>query len=299
MFLYRKPQNFNSKFAEFKPIIEENRALIKKGNIDEVILRHFESTQGYRFDLNDPNSFNEKLAARKKQNNPLFAKCADKLAVRDYVKERIGEEHLIPIYYSGRHLTRKAWDKLPQQFVAKTNNGSGTVDIIRQKDQIKYEDLYNELEDWLSVHFGYIDGEMWYEKIPPRVLIEALITDENGDVPKDYKIHCFKNGGDKKKILQIDYDRFSNHTRGVYDEAFKKLDVEIGFKKNEYDDEKPENFNELLSVADELSKDFDYVRVDLYDLNGKIYFGELTFCHGGGGEIITPREYDTFLGSYW
>ena len=298
MNIFKRKTLFKSKFESFKPIIEENEKIVKEKGVDELILRHFEQTQGYRFDLNNPKTFNEKLAARKREDNPLYSLCADKIAVRAYVESKIGKDYLIPLYYSGKHLRKSVWNKLPEEFVAKTNNGSGTIDVIRNKSLIHYKDLYNELEDWLSIKFGYISGELFYEDIRPQILIEKLLLDSNGNVPKDYKVHCF-NGKSKKKIVMIDYDRFSCHKRAIYDENFNKLDATITIPQYEYTDEKPKNWDKLLAVADKLSEDFKYVRVDLYDVDGDIYFGELTFCESGAGGRIQPISFDEYLGECW
>ncbi len=299
MFRKRK-QVTTSKFEEFRPIIAKNKEIyIRERYIpDEIILSHFEKAHGYRFDLDHPVTFNEKLAARKRDDNPLFSRCADKIAVRDYVKKHIGSNYLVPMYYSGRQLPKRIWKKLPNSFVAKTNNGSGTVDIIRDKNQIQYEDLYAELDDWLGIEFEFIDGEMFYGKIHPRILIEELLLDENGNVPKDFKIHCF-NGAKKRKLIEVDYDRFSHHTTAVYDEEFNKLDVQLGYEKYDGEDKPPKNLEEMIYVSDVLSREFDYVRVDLYSIHNKIYFGELTFCHHGGAGIIAPNSYDRLWGEWW
>ena len=302
--IYRnlKSKKYVSKFEEFRPIVEKNKAIIlnnPKDGLKEVVMNFFENGHGYRFDLNKPKTFSEKLAARKLETNELYTLCSDKIQVRDYVKNKIGEKYLVPCYLVTDNFTRKQFNSLPNSFVIKTAGGSGTLDIIYDKTKTSYKKLKTELDDWLEFEHWYIGGEMHYKDVSKGIICEKLLLDDDNKVPRDYKFHVFKNGGDEKVFVQVDFDRFEKHSRNVYDEDFNLLDMSIAFPNYKGEAKKPKNYNEMIKVAKKLAEDFDYVRVDLYNVDGYIYFGELTFCHGGSYETITPFEKDVEWGTYW
>ena len=246
-------------------------------------------------------SLSEKLNTRKLDNNPLYTKCADKINVRDYVKEKIGEEYLVPSYFTCKKLTDELYDKIPKSCVLKTSDGSGTIKIIYDKEKENKEEIIKLMNDYLKVDFAYIWGEMFYKKIKKGIICEQLLLDNNNQIPSDYKIHCFNNNGRTKCFIQVDFSRFKNHTRNIYDEKFNLIKMRLSDLDNNYDKniKKPKNLEKMIEIAKKLSDDFDYVRVDLYNLDGKIYFGELTFTHGGGLEKFYPNKMDKIWGSYW
>lgn len=255
--------------------------------------------QGYIPDLKRPKTFTEKLQWRKLyDNNKLFTVCADKYKVREYVKNKIGEKYLIPVYLVTEELTKEEFDKLPNSFVLKTNNGSGnlSVKIIQDKTKVSFEYLRNFFEKCKKINVGDYAMEPWYSKIPFKILAEELLTTKTID---DYKLHCFNSG----KII-VEHLTERNKKKGIlksnaYDENWKKLDFTMGTELYSYEVSCPKNFNEMIRIAKKLSEDFDYVRVDLYNVDGKIYFGELTFCDSGGFGIFKPKIWDKILGSYW
>lgn len=251
---------------------------------------------GLKLNLENPIRFNEKIQHRKlNSNNPLYSICADKYSVREYVKNKIGEDYLIPLLFVGDNLTKKDIDKLPNSFVVKTNNASKTNIIILDKNVENLDNIINKVNKFLKIEFWYRSFEMFYKKISPKVIVEKLLLTDKGKVPDDFKFHVFKN----KIIIQVDSDRYNDHKRLFFSEDWKELDFSLGFKKNESKFNKPDNLKEMITVAKKLSEDFDYVRVDLYNLNGKIYFGELTFTHGSGFEKFSPDSIDIEWGSYW
>lgn len=255
--------------------------------------------QGYIPNLKYPKTFTEKLQWRKlKDKNRLFTICADKYAVREYVKNKVGEEYLIPLYLVTDKLTKEQWNKLPNSFVLKTTNGSGNsaVKIIIDKNKENFEKLRVFFENCKKIDVGDYTMESWYSKIPFKIIAEKLLDIKTVD---DYKIHCFNSG----KII-IEHLTGRNREKGVlksnaYDENWNKLNFTMGTELYTYDVKPPKNFNEMINIAKKLSEDFDYVRVDLYNIDGKIYFGELTFCDAGGFEKFTDKQWDYRLGNYW
>ena len=264
-----------------------------------MVMKYYKKYHGYSYNFNNPVTFTEKINSRKLDNNPLIKKCANKISIREYVEKKIGKEYLIPLIFVADKLTPELYDSMPNSCVLKTASGSGTIHVIFDKSKENKDDILNLMKEYQKIKFEYIWGEMFYKCRKNPILCEKLLTDKNGKVPADYKIHCFKNGGDKKCILQIDFDRFDNHTRNLYDEDFNLLDLRTGLENYSGTVKKPKNYKEMFDVAKKLSEDFDYVRVDLYNLDGKIYFGELTFTHNAGFTKFDPEECDKLWGSYW
>lgn len=264
-----------------------------------MVMRYYEKMHGYTYDFDNPVLFTEKINSRKLDNNPLFPICADKIRVRDYVKEKIGEEHLIPCYFTAKKMTKRLFDEMPNQCVLKTASGSGTLKVIWDKNKENKDETIKLLNDFLKVDFAYIWGEMFYKKIPKAIICEKLLLDKNGKVPSDYKFHCFNHNGNFKCFLQVEFDRFGVHTRNIYDEDFNLLDVTTGYPNNKGKVRKPKNFSKMIEICEKLSEDFDYVRVDLYTVDTKIYFGELTFTNSAGFSKFNPQKYNKIWGSYW
>lgn len=255
--------------------------------------------QGYIPNLKNPKTYTEKLQWRKlNDNNKLYSICADKYAVREYVKNKVGEEYLVPIYLITDTLTKEEFEKLPNSFVLKTTNGSGNsaVKIIKDKKLANYEELRDFFEDCKKIDVGDYTMESWYSSIPCKVMAEKLLDTKPVD---DYKIHCFNSG---KMIIEHLTER--NKETGTlksnaYNENWEKLNFTMGTELYTYDIKPPKNFEKMKEIAKKLSEDFDYVRVDLYNIDGNIYFGELTFCDAGGFGTFNPKIWDSKLGSYW
>ena len=268
----------------------------------KLTMKYFEIAHGYTYDFDNPVTFSEKLNTRKLDKNPLFTLCADKIKVRDYVKKKVGEKYLTKCYFTSEKMTSDLFDTMPKSCVLKTAGGSGTIKIIYDKKNENKDEIIELMNDYLKVDFSYIWGEYFYNKIPKGILCEELLLDKDGNIPSDYKIHCFNNNGKTKCFVQVDFSRFKKHTRNIYDEKFNFIDMrlsDLDNNRNMVKMKKPKNYDEMLAVAKKLSEDFNYVRVDLYNVDGKIYFGELTFTHGAGLENFYPRKMDKTWGLYW
>jgi len=257
----------------------------------------------YLLDFRSPKTFSEKIIYRKFNTEAqLFSKFVDKYTVREFVKEKVGAEYLIPLIKVKTFISPDDFNDLPVSFVLKTSNGGGgeNVLIVEDKAKLDLDDVCAKFNDYLKIKVGQIVDEHFYDIETPHIIFEKLIKHKDGSYPSDYKLHVF-NGLKPNVIVQVDADRFGNHKRSLFDEHLQRLDFDIQPKYDSIDDtyEFPPNMTKLISVAKDLSEQFKYVRVDLYNVDGKIYFGELTFCHGSGWEPISTKEADYLLGSYW
>ena len=270
---------------------------------EKFIKNKFEKRLNYKIDFNQvPESFNQKIQYRKLyDDNLLYAICADKYAVREYVKERIGEEYLIPLYLATNKLTEEEWDKLEAPFVIKPNHDSGTVEIVKNKENVNKKKIIKNMNRFLMIDYGNISLEKYYSKITSKkIIVEKYLKDNI----EDFKFHVFNRKNETKIFIQVDRDRFQGHKRNIYDENLNKLDVKFVssydfFEKDIKEEISEETLKEMKEIVKKLSKDFEYSRIDLYNVDGKIYFGEITFCPESGFGDITPIEWDYKFGSYW
>lgn len=267
---------------------------------ERKIKKKYKQLLGKELDLEKLETFTSKIQYRKLYpNNPLFTICADKYLVREYVKEKIGDEYLIPLYLVTDKLTLEQWNKLPNSFVVKPNHDSGNVEIVINKENLnqkKVKQIIKKMNLALKINFGWLLLEKHYIAIKSKVIVEKLLLTKEGEIPLDYKFHCFK----ERILIQIIERDFQNHKlkMNYLNEKFEKLNFETGgeiLKEIKI----PSNLNKMLELAKKLSKDFNYVRVDFYNVDGKIYFGELTFTPFSGLENFNPEEWDRRLGEYW
>lgn len=288
-----------NKFDAYKKQILKNMIICNLFGKKKLIMKYYEQMTGRTYDFDNPKTFIEKLNTRKASTDKLLTRCCDKVAVREYVKEKIGEEYLIPEYFVADKLTSKLYDDMPNQCVLKTASGSGTIEIIYDKEKCNKKEIIKLMREYQKVRFHYVWGEMFYKHVKNRIICEKLLLTEEGKVPVDYKIHCFRNGGKPKYFIEIDFDRFGDHRRNYYDEKFELLDLQELHPNYEGKVQKPKNWDKLLEVAKKLSEDFDYVRVDLYSFEEKVYFGELTFCHNAAFSKFNPEKWNIEFGKYF
>lgn len=263
-----------------------------------MLNRQYEKSIGHVINWENPKRYTEKMQVEKLYNdNPLKGILADKYAVRAWVEEKIGAEYLIPILGVWDSFDDIDFNCLPSQFVLKTNHGSGSVAVIKDKDNLNIKSLKRMFDDWMKMDFAYTTWfEMHYSDIKPKILAEKYLESDNGEL-QDYKFLCF-NG--EPVFCWVDLGRFSNHTRTVFDLNWERqpwTQAEYGVSETLIP--KPKNYSKMIELARILCKDFSQVRVDFYNINGQIYFGEMTFTNGSGLDKIVPDEYDEVLGSFW
>ena len=268
---------------------------------EKYLEKIFKKNIGYEIDFSrEPRTFNEKIQFRKLyDDNPLYSICADKYRVREYVKNKIGEEYLIPLYLVTDKLTEEQWEKLPNSFVAKANHNSGPVQIIKDKDKVNQKQIIKELNNQLKLDYGILTMEKYYSDIPRKIIVEKFLKDNERTMLQDIKIHCFNDGKRRCFFDLCSRESVQGEVFSVlHDENWNNLKVTAG-NLDTRDYKKPKNLETLLKIAKKVSEDFDYVRVDLYNIDGKIYFGELTFCENSGFGKFTDESWDYKFGSYW
>jgi hypothetical protein len=254
---------------------------------------YFEMT-GEVLNLENPKTFNEKIQWLKLYDStPLKTKLADKYLVREWIKEKIGEEYLIPLLGVWDKFEEIDFDSLPEQFVLKCNHGSGYNIIVKDKSKLNLEDAKRRINKWMTEDYAFKTGfELHYSDIPRKIIAEKYLENAGGDL-QDYKFLCFDG---EPKYVWVDKDRYTEHKRNLYDLEWNLLTNKIGKFKNFPSCEEPKNYNKMLEFAKLLSKNFPVVRVDFYEHDNKLYFGEMTFTTSSGTERIEPKEFAFKLG---
>lgn len=269
------------------------------------IKKRFKTRMGYDLDLDHPVTLNEKINWLKAYfRTPYHTICADKYAVRTYIKDKVGEEYLVPLYFMTKNPQDISPEKLPDEpCIVKTNHDSSGGIVIRNKNGVNWSEIQKTLKKRMKVNYYYHGKEWQYRDIEPCIIVEKLLKGKDGGFPFDYKLHCF-NG--KVNMIQVDVNRFSNnHFRNWYNtnwerEPYKWSSPLPNGKHTDpspQDVERPATLEEMIRLSEIIAKDFVYVRVDWYDVEGQLYFGEVTFHHDGGSRPILPREWDVKLGN--
>ena len=292
---------------DYKKIIKSQKLRFKILNLlswvpDKIMIKmQYKIKTGRKLDLKNPKRFTEKLQWYKLYyRDPLMKKCADKYEVRDYVKSKGLENILNELYGVYDKPEEIDFDKLPNKFVLKTTDGSGGNNIIvcEDKQKMNIKKTIKQIKEWQKNNIKKPAGREWcYEGLKSRIICEKVLPRDNRNDLPDYKFFCF-NGKVEFLYVMIDYtDNHSNGKMGFYDRNFKKLPFNRNdFKKIDFNIKKPINFEKMINYAEILSKDFPHVRVDFYNINGNIVFGELTFYNTSGYVSFTPDEYDYKIG---
>lgn len=287
---------------DYKKIIKSQKLRFKildtlKFVPDEVMIKtQYKIKLGRKLNLNNPKRFSEKLQWYKlNYRNDLMTQCADKFAVREYVKSKGLEDTLVRNYGVYSSTDEIEFDKFPEKFIVKTTNGSATNFICTNKSKFDKNLVIDTLNEWSGRNI-YASGREWsYKNIPPKIVVEELLEDHsNGfDGINDYKIMCF-NG--KAEFVVLDVDRNIGHKRNIYTTQWEKINVSTDYPNINREIEKPKGLEKMLEIAEILSKDFPFVRVDLYWVNEKVYFGELTFYPWTGYIQFYPDSFDYEMG---
>jgi hypothetical protein len=268
------------------------------------VRRRFKEKMGYELNLDNPETLNEKINWLKvNARTELHTQCSDKFAVREYVKNKVGDKYLVPLYLMTKNVIDIDPSKLPAEpFIIKTNHDSGGGVVVKDKSEINWADLRKKMNKRLRKNYYYKSKEWQYKNIQPCIIVEKLLAGESGGLPFDYKLHCF-NG--KVNMIQVDTGRYTdNHHRNWYNKDWirepYKWSSKIGVNKftdpSEEDVQKPRNLQLMITLSEVLAEEFDYARVDWYDVEGQLFFGEITFHHDGGVRPIIPHEWDRILG---
>jgi len=264
--------------------------------------KRFKKKRGFSLNLNKPLTFSEKVIWKKLYDrNPLLTLTADKYKVRNYIKEVLGKEEaekiLVPLLYVTDNPETIPFDTLPESYIIKANHGCGWNIIVNNNTNIDRKKIISTCKKWLKQWYGLIQNEWAYKDIERKILIEVLLKDENGEIPRDYKFFVFH--GVCRKIM-VFAGRHSGQDKSIitYDRSWNylpKSNTEICSQNTE----KPKTHKKMIELAERLGKPFDFVRVDLYTIDEKIYFGELTHYPMSGSSLRISPENDMEIGKYW
>lgn len=292
--------NPNLKENKFKrALVSPFRGLVKCVTKKGYISYQYKYITHHKLDWKGLNRYTEKLQYLRLYVYPkddLVSKCAGRVGVREYVKEQGFDELLIKIYGVFDRFEDIDFSKLPNQFALKCSHGSAMNYICYDKSKINYEELKKKFNKWLKTNYGKKTLELHYSKIKPQIIIEELML-ENGKLPTEYKIHVF-NG--KAKNLYVVTSRGVDIRYNNYFIDWTPFDGSQfnGWKKTDYPLKKPSNFEKMVEVAEKLASKFPFVRVDLYNINGKIYFSEMTFTPAKGTLILDDDKCDFEMGKW-
>lgn len=289
----------------------------KLDDIEWIRLKYFTAKSDYKYAINylkkrnkenynieKPRTFDEKLWWLKlNYRNELLTLCTDKYKVREYVIGCGFEEILVKLYGKYDRFRDINFESLPSEFIIKANHVSGGNYICRDKGKLDKKKLSRKYKKLLKRNY-YLRSREWnYKNINPCLIIEEVLNDSSGVPLLDYKFMCF-NGEPKLLFIDIgvathDGSHAKNYYRNIYDMNFKRVNMKETRTSCDYDlIDKPINFEEMINIASKLSQPFPHARIDLYNINGKIYFGEITFYHGGGVNNIEPQEIAIEMGSW-
>lgn len=285
-------------YDQGKLMICQHNSSLNFDQVERKVDKEHLATSGTKVNWKHPLTYTEKIDVSKiYMVNQEKADLSDKLAVRDWITAKIGSQYLVPIIGVYDNFESIDFNKLPNQFVIKCNHDSASVTVVKDKSLIRGK-TYARLKQkydlfFLRRDYAYKGFEMHYSLINPKIIIEPFL----GENISDYKFLCF---GGVARYCWVDFDRFTNHKRNIYDMNWN-LQVFNQWKYGNYNKpvDPPMEFEEMKNIVFELCKGFPHVRVDLYDINGKVYFGEMTFTNGNGAEMISPPEWDRKLGDMW
>lgn len=284
--------------SDYRFEVLDRRGFYNSVDDEKYLKKKFKSLMGKELDLKNPQTFNEKLQWLKLYNRrDEYTMMVDKVAVRDYISEKLGEEYLIPCLGVWDNPEDINFDELPEKFVLKCNHNSGLgMCICKDKSKLDIEKVKKELKKGLEQDYYMTNREWPYKNVPRKIIAEKFMVDESGTELKDYKLFCFDG---KPCYMFIATDR---STPGVetkfdfYDMEFNHLPFTNGHPNSDKVIQKPKGFEEMKELACKLSEGIPHVRIDFYDINGKVYFGETTFFHWSGMVPFEPAEWDYKFG---
>jgi len=248
-----------------------------------------------KINLSNPQSYNEKMQWLKlNESNRLWGRMADKYAVREFVRETIGNEYLIPLVGGPwKSFDDIDWDALPQKFVLKATHGCGCNLIVYDKSSVDIKKARKMFQKWMKTNYAYYNGEIHYKYIEPQIIAEEYIENKEKDL-YDYKVFCF-NG--KAEYVMFLTDRKTQLKMGFFDLEWNLLPFTYSYPRIEDEVPRPKNLALMIELAEKLSKGFHASRIDFYILNnGDIKFGEITMTSAGGFCKWNPPEYNKILG---
>lgn len=283
-------------------IASQNKVVIDRYKLivdDAAFLKkQFYYKLGYELDLDNPRTFNEKLQWLKiHDRNPEYTKLVDKYEFKNHIEKVLGKEFVIPTLGVWDRVEDIEWDKLPKQFVLKCTHDSGSVIICRDKSSFDVKKASEQLKNAMNRNFYWILREWPYKDVVPRILAEEFLESKEGELT-DYKFFAF-DGQVKSMFIATDRENKLEETKfDFFDRDFKHLDLINGHPNAYQVPEKPSAYEKMITLTERLTKGIPHVRVDFYEVNGKIYFGEFTFSHWSGVVPFEPYKWDEIWGEW-
>ncbi|MGB4448630.1 MAG: ATP-grasp fold amidoligase family protein [Cloacibacterium sp.] len=267
----------------------------------KYISNRFSKSQGYEINWDNPQTLNEKLQVLKfVYNTKLHQTVSDKFKVREFITQKFGSEYLVPLVMETKFIDQITPESLPDfPIIIKANHDAGNYFIIRDKSKVNWQKLRVDCKWWLSWNYYKADREQQYKKIDRRIIVEKLLLTKDGKIPNDYKLN-YING--ELAFVYVSLDREGENFRNIYDNNWEPLNFKwankykINKTKRGPELPKPMTLEKMREIGAEIAKSFPYVRVDFYDVDGKLYIGEITLCHGGGFDKFEPLSIDEFYG---
>ncbi len=261
--------------------------------------REFRIRMGYSLNLRNPRTFNEKLNWLKLYDRkPIYTTLVDKYAVKKWVADKIGEKYIIPTLGVWESVEEIPFSELPSQFVLKCTHDSGGLVVCKDKSTLDFSAAKKKLQDSLKKNFYYQSREWPYKNVIPRIIAEKYMEDSGTEELRDYKFFCFDG---KMRAMFIASDRqkkFEETKFDFFDRDFNHLPITNGHPNALNVPNKPKSFDEMIHLAEILSDGFPHVRVDFYEVDGNVFFGEMTFSHWGGFMPFVPDEWNYTFGSW-
>lgn len=258
-----------------------------------LYLRKFRKVANFR----NPKTFNEKINWRKLyQRDPRIVIFADKLAVKDEITKLIGEQYIIPTLWSGDDAEDIPFPDLAPPYVIKTNHGCGDSIFVRSSENVDKQNICKKINAANQKKYGVERCEWAYQHIPHKILVERMLFMPDGNVPDDHKFFVY-NG--KVHFVQFDTGRSGAHEMAFFDREWTKLPFTKGNPRTEHYIPKPQHYDLMIELAEKIGIQFDFVRVDLYNLPEGVFFGEATFYPAGGLGLFHPSEWDAKVGEPW
>lgn len=288
----------NMGISAFFFLIKKKLGIYKNISVESYLKKEFKAYMGKPLDLENPTTFNEKLQWLKlHDHNPQYTQMADKYEVKKYVAEKIGEEYVIPLLGVWENFDDIEFNLLPEQFVIKCTHDSGGVVICENKNDFDIDKTRKIINRSLRRNY-YTQSKEWvYKNIKPRIIVEKYMKDSKLNELRDYKFFCF-NG--TPRCFKIDFNRSTAHQANYFDLEGNILPFGERYYLPDFNKkiEMPTKLEEMLRMATTLSEGIPFVRVDFYEVDGKIYFGEMTFYPGSGLSPYTDYDWDVKLGEW-
>lgn len=287
-------------FKKLRSVFRKLRSLkdhvMRRSDGLKILLQRYFDVHGKQLNLTDPQTFTEKLFCRmivlNRRHNPLFTHLSDKYMARAYVSNKVGEQYLVKLLWHGEDPRAIPFDTLPAEYVIKSNHACDHTIVVKGKAD--RADIIGKVSAWLKDNYYWSAREAQYFHIKPRLMIEEYLSNHDGSGPLNYKFWCF--GGTPEVLHISDYTHSIN---SFFDAKWNLLDLHYREGMSRLAIPKPANFEQMVLIASQLSAGFDFVRVDLYNIGGKIYFGELTFTPNAGWLKFRPERWDVVLGQKW